>query len=51
VRIFNDQAKDVDEIGDEIKVVSWFLALSRLKIAPFLFYEWTGNPRECLNSR
>jgi len=49
--IFNNQRKKVEEIVDEIKAVSWFWALSRLKIASFLFYEWTWNLRECLNRR
>jgi hypothetical protein len=50
-RIFNEQRKEVDELVEDIKVVSWFWALSRLRIASFLFYEWTWNPRECLNRR
>lgn len=50
-RIFNNHRKDVEEIVDEIKAVTWFWALSRLRIASFLFYEWTWNPRECLNRR
>jgi len=50
-RIFTDQRKDGEEVVDEIKVVSWVWTLSRLKIASFLFYEWTWNPRECLNRR
>jgi len=32
----------------EIKVVSWFWVLIRLKIAWFLFYEWSWNLKECL---
>jgi hypothetical protein len=46
-RIFMNQRKEVEEIVDEIKAVSWVWTLSRLKIASFLFYEWTWNPREC----
>jgi len=49
--MIKQRIKDVHEIADEIKVVSWFWALSRLKIASFLFYEWTWNLRECLNRR
>ena len=33
IRIFLNHAKEVDEIVDEIKAVSWFWVLSRLKIA------------------
>jgi hypothetical protein len=50
-RIFNNQSKVVEEIVDDIKVISWVWTLSRLKIASFLFYEWTWNPRERLNRR
>ena len=50
-RIFNNQRKEVEEIVDGIKAVSWFWALSRLRIASFLFYEWTWNLRECLSRR
>jgi len=52
-RIFKEQRKEVEELVDEIKVVSWFWfwKLSKLRIASSLFYEWTWNPRECLNRR
>jgi len=50
-RIFTNQRKEVEEIVDEIKTVSWVWTLSRLKIASFLFYEWTWNPRKCLSRR
>ena len=50
-RIFNNQAKEFDEVVDDVKTVSWFWALSRLRIASCLFYEWCWNPRECLNRR
>lgn len=50
-KIFKNQFKEVDEIIDEIKVLSWFWVLSRLKIASCLFYEWSWNPRECLKRR
>jgi len=51
VRIFTYDRKEAEEIVDEIKAISRFWALSRLRIASFLFYEWTWNPRECLNRR
>jgi hypothetical protein len=38
-RVFKNQ---FDEIVDEIKVVSWFWVLSRLKIASCLYYEWSA---------
>lgn len=50
-RIFKNQAKHVDEVVDEIKVLSWYWTMSRLRTPPCLFYEWTWNPKECMNRR
>jgi hypothetical protein len=50
-RIFKNQARNFDEVVDDVKAVSWFWSLSRLPIASCLFYEWCWNPRECLNRR
>jgi hypothetical protein len=50
-RVFTDQRKEAEELLEDIKAVSWVWSLSRLKIASFLFYEWTWNPKECLNRR
>jgi hypothetical protein len=36
------------EIVEAVKVVSWKWCLSRLKLPPCLFYEWTWNPGDCL---
>jgi hypothetical protein len=33
---------------ENIKVLSWKWVLSRLKVAPCLFYEWTWDPGDCL---
>jgi hypothetical protein len=33
---------------DDIKVLSWKWVLSRLKVAPCLFYEWIWDPGDCL---
>ncbi|KAK2415745.1 hypothetical protein QL285_038202 [Trifolium repens] len=35
-------------VVDLVKVLSWKWALSRLKIAPCLFYEWNWDPGDCL---
>jgi hypothetical protein len=35
-------------IVDEVKVMSWKWSLSRLKILPCLFYEWSWDPGNCL---
>ena len=50
-RIFKNQVKNFDEVVEEIKAVSWYWSLSRLRIASCLFYEWCWNPRECLNRK
>jgi len=50
-RIFSNQAKNFDEVVDEIKALSWCWGLSRLRIPSCLFYKWTWNPGECLNRR
>jgi hypothetical protein len=47
-RIFNDKSVEVAELVDQLKVLSWQWALSRLKIEVCLFYEWCWNPRFCL---
>ena len=39
-RIFNDKIFEVEELVDQIKVLSWQQSLSRLKIETCLFYEW-----------
>lgn len=47
-RIFKNQFKSLDDVFEDIKALSWYWSLSRLRISPCLFYEWTWNPRECL---
>lgn len=44
-RIFNNITIGVDEMVDQIKVLSWQWSLARLKIVTCLFYEWCWNPR------
>jgi hypothetical protein len=50
-RIFKNQFKNVDELVDEVKTLSWVWALDRLRIVSCLFYEWCWNPRDCLLRR
>jgi hypothetical protein len=47
-RIFNNIVKEVDEMVEQIKVVSWNWSINRLNIASCLFYEWCWNPHDCL---
>lgn len=47
-RIFNNKIIGVEEMVDQIKVLSWQWSLARLKIATCMFYEWCWNPRYCL---
>jgi len=46
--IFNDKVFEVEELVDQIKVLSWHWSLARLRIEPCLFYEWCWNPQFCL---
>lgn len=50
-RIFKNQTKTFDVLVDDVKALSWCWALSRLRIASCLFYEWCWNPRECLKRK
>ncbi|RHN58112.1 hypothetical protein MtrunA17_Chr5g0447591 [Medicago truncatula] len=47
-RIFSNLVKEFGEIVDEIMVLSWNWAVTRLKSPPCLYYEWCRNPKECL---
>jgi hypothetical protein len=48
-KIFKGRNFEVDELVEEIKVLSWRWMLERLHNPPCLFYEWIWNPRFCLN--
>jgi hypothetical protein len=39
---------EVNEIVEEVKVLSWRWMMDRVKMPVCLFYEWRWNPRECL---
>jgi hypothetical protein len=47
-RIFNNLTKDPVEIVEEIRVLSWQWVLTRLKIPPCLYNEWSWKPMACL---
>jgi hypothetical protein len=46
-RIFNNVLIQPMELVEEIKVLSWRWSVDRLKITPFLFYEWCLDPGCC----
>lgn len=46
--IFNNGGFRVDEIVEEIKMLSWRWSLARLKMPVCLYYEWRWNPISCL---
>jgi len=46
--IFNNIVPDVEDLVEQVRVLSWQWSMSRLKIATCLFYEWCWNPRFCL---
>jgi len=45
---FNNSNCEVEELVEEIKVLSWRWMLYRTNIPTCLFYEWCWNPRLCL---
>jgi hypothetical protein len=47
--IFNRKIHVVEEIVEEIKVLSWRWLLSRTQFPVCLFYEWSWNPILCLS--
>jgi hypothetical protein len=48
-RIFNNVISGIDEMVEQVKVISWHWCMNRVKIPTCLFYEWCWNPRECLS--
>jgi hypothetical protein len=47
-RLFNNVVKEVEELVDDIQVLSWWWVLGRTETLPCLFYEWVWCPKECL---
>jgi hypothetical protein len=47
-KIFKEINYVVDEIVEEVKVLSWRWLLSRMHTPVCLFYEWCWNPQWCL---
>jgi len=46
-KFFNNVLKEVDDVVEEIKFLSWNWYLHRLNSFPCLFYEWCWDPGEC----
>ncbi|WJX96105.1 hypothetical protein P8452_77351 [Trifolium repens] len=47
--IFNNVRKELLEVVEEIKIISWRWSAVRLKIPPCLYYEWCWDPGDCFN--
>lgn len=47
-KIFKGINRGIDEVVEEVKVLSWRWVLERMKIPMCLFYEWSWDPRDCL---
>jgi len=47
-QIFNNKTGEVDELVEEIKVLSWRWHLDRSNSPACMFYEWHWNPNDCL---
>lgn len=48
-RIFKGISREIDEVVEEIKVLSWRWMLERMNIPACLYYEWSWNPILCLD--
>lgn len=48
-RIFKGAKKDVGEIFDAVKTLSWCWCRNRLEIGAFMFFKWCWNSRDCLS--
>lgn len=48
-RIFKGVNKEVGELFEVVKALSWCWCHNRLKIGAFMYYEWCWNPRDCLS--
>lgn len=47
-KIFKGISHEVDELVEEIKVLSWRWMLERMNTPVCLYYEWCWNPQNCL---
>lgn len=48
-KFFKNKMKVIEDMVEEVKILSWKWSLRRLKVCPYLFYEWCWNPDDCLN--
>jgi hypothetical protein len=46
--IFNNGVPNVDDVVDRIKLLSWKWFVGRVAKGPFLFYEWSWSPLDCM---
>jgi len=47
-RIFNNSFREMEELVEDIKVLSWRWCLNRMCSPACLFYEWHWEPKQCL---
>jgi hypothetical protein len=46
--IFNNAMATSEDLVEEVKILSWKWYISRVAKGPFLLYEWTWNPLDCM---
>ena len=46
--VFNEGGKGVDDLVEEIQVLSWKWLLGRTDFSACTLYEWQWYPEECL---
>jgi len=47
-KVFNNRNPEVDEMVQDIKVLSWRWSLERIAMPSCMFYEWCWYPKECI---
>jgi hypothetical protein len=47
-KIFKGSTYEVDDLVEEVKVLSWRWMLYRMNLPVCLYYEWCWNPQFCL---
>ncbi|XP_045792042.1 uncharacterized protein LOC123886801 [Trifolium pratense] len=47
--VFNNTATAVEEVLEQVKVLSWQWFIGRMAMGPCILYEWKWNPMDCMH--
>lgn len=48
--VFNNEGFEVEEVVDEVKMLSWRWSIARTRMNPCLYYEWRCAPNWCMGN-